>query len=363
MQNWRKMTTTWQTTNSHRTRAGYNDGIHGDTFTTQEQRSRLGSLVQLLSTSAFFLAISSQNVAHAAIMCFLRYLIAYNHSIPYESDINDLILCGFVVFMALSGKHKSIRTYLSMGPRILIENMGIPYKKPSQRPTLYRILKSIDRIWGKAVTRKAPITVEHLQKMSKLVTPESSQLRKTIWAAIVTAFFSLVRKSAYCAPTQTTFDPVRQFTIEDLSDSQGRSSLKLQLTKTIQFAERDLEILLPRLDNDICPTTALANMLRDRKVTKPGTPLFTIDDKDTPLTDYVFRREFKALLIEAKIPTDDKAPHSLRRGGTTCALESGCNPTCIKIQGDWASDAYLVYIWVTNTLKRQVIDTWEAKLR
>ena len=36
---------------------------------------------------------------------------------------------------------------------------------------------------------------------------------------------------------------------------------------------------------------------------------------------------------------------------------------CIKIQGDWVSDAYLVYIWVTNTLKKQIIDTWEAKLR
>ena len=118
------------------------------------------------------------------------------------------------------------------------------------------------------------------------------------------------------------------------------------------------------IGDDICPTQAIfENMaLRSNKI-EPDAPLFVIDDQNTPLTDYVFRREFKKLLTEAGIPTDDLAPHSLRRGGTTSALEAGCNPTCIKIQGDWASDAYLIYIWITDRLKTQYISTWENALR
>jgi len=280
-----------------------------------------------------------------------------------EQDISDVILCGFVLFMALSGKHKSIRTYLSMGPRILVEGFNHTFKKPSERPMLRRVLKSIDRIWGKATTRKAPVTIAHLKAMAKLIHPHSSQLRKTVWAAMLLAFFSLVRKSAYCAKSKTTFDPIRQLTVADLSVINGRAQISLQLTKTLQYSERDLEILLPLLNNIICPTSYIADMLEKRTIKSQDEPLFVVDKYNTPLTESMFGTEFRKLLTEADIATDDKAPHSLRRGGTTCALECGCNPTCIKVQGDWVSDAYMIYIWVTDTLKRQVIDSWETFLR
>ena len=293
----------------------------------------------------------------------MRYLLAYNHIIVPGRDICDLTLCGFAIFMAVSGKHKSIRTYLSMGPRIIVENQGVAYTKPSQRPRLNRVLKSIDRIYGKAVTRKTPITIDNLKSIAAAVYARPTKLRLTILTAILVAFFSLVRKSAFCAASKTTFDPVAQLTVADLRISGSRATISLQQTKTIQYSERDLEIHLPLLDNDICPTQALCSMLEARKNAGPETPLFVVDDVNTPLTDSVFRREFKALLIEAGIPAGDKAPHSLRRGGTSSAFEAGCNPTCIKMQGDWASDAYLIYIWVSASLKTEVVKTWEAALR
>ena len=217
--------------------AGYDAGPESNQFTTPEQRTRLTQLIDTLCSTSHYLAKSSNSVAWSATLCFVRFLIAYNHVVLPGRDISDLILCGFVTFMAISGKHRSIRTYLSMGPRIVIENMGISYRKPSQRPRLHRVLKSIDRIWGKAVNRKTPVTIDHLKKMAK------------------------------------------------------------------------------------------------------------------------------ALLQAAGVPSDDTAPHSLRRGGTSSAFESGCNPTCIKMQGDWASDAYLIYIWVSDRLKTQVVKTWETALR
>ena len=343
--------------------AGYDAGPADNRFTTPAQRSRLTSLVETLSSTSHYLASSSQGVAWSATMCFVRYIIAYNHIIVPGQDICDLTLCGFVIFMAISGKHRSIRTYLSMGPQIIVENMGVPYHKPSQRPRLHRVLKSIDRIWGKAVSRKQPITIPHLRKMAKVVAARPTKLRVMIMTAILVAFFSLIRKSAFCAPSKTTFDPVVQLTVGDLRISGSRATITLQHTKTIQYSERDLEIHLPLLENDICPTNLLCAMLETRADAGPDTPLFVTDDQNTPLTDAVFRKEFSSLLKEAGIPTDKKSPHSLRRGGTSSAFESGCNPTCIKMQGDWASDAYLIYIWVTDALKTEVVKTWEAALR
>ena len=70
------------------------------------------NLVQMMSTTAYYLAAKSVKVSHSATMCFCRFVVAYNHVIVPGEDIRDAILCAFVIFMALSGKHRSIRTYL-----------------------------------------------------------------------------------------------------------------------------------------------------------------------------------------------------------------------------------------------------------
>jgi len=290
-------------------------------------------------------------------------MVQYDHEMPVGEDLADIYLSEFAIYMALSGKHKSIRTYISMGPRILIESMGISFKKISERPSVARVLKSIERVFGKKKNRKEPVTINDLRLMAKIMKGQTSLKMLTIWAAILIAFFTLVRKSAYCAETQNTFDPIRQLQIKDLGMQNNRMYITLKKTKTIQTQERELQIMIPRLEGqDICPTAAVMRMLKARKQYGGEEPLFVVDTYHTPLTQYVFRKEFTAFLRNAGIPTDNKAPHSLRRGGTTCALESGCNPTCIKIQGDWASDAYLIYVWVTDTLKMQMISTWEKAL-
>ena len=212
--------------------AGYRKQENG--FTSERQKNALYDLATRLASTSFYLAKSSVSVSKSAILCFTRFLIAYDHElIPYE-DIPDIILCEFVVWMALSNKHRSIRTYLSMGPRILVENWGIKFKKNVDRPRLYRILKSLDRIYGKATNRKTPVTIDMLRKMAKKVNRKSSKARRTCWCAILVAFFSLARKSAYCADSKLKFDPIRQLTLSDVRIANGRTNIILKRTKTIQ---------------------------------------------------------------------------------------------------------------------------------
>ena len=40
--------------------------------------------------------------------------------------------------------------------------------------------------------------------------------------------------------------------------------------------------------------------------------------------------------------------HSFRRGGATFAFQVGAHPLFIKCLGDWSSDAYLIYLTLSN---------------
>ena len=145
--------------------AGYRTQNNG--FTTIEQKNALAGIMRKLASVTFYLAEGSAKVMVTAMRCFMRFMLSYDHELIMGQDIPDVVLCESAVWMALSLKHKSIRTYLSMGPRIIVENQGIKYKEISDRPYLARVLKAIDRIYGKATKRKTPVTVEMLYKMAK----------------------------------------------------------------------------------------------------------------------------------------------------------------------------------------------------
>ena len=67
---------------------------------------------------------------------------------------------------------------------------------------------------------------------------------------------------------------------------------------------------------------------------------------------------------EAEMKHDKKTPHSLRRGGATWALRCGIPPVCIKLQGDWSSDAWLVYVeFMDSKLKRRTLGKMEIRGR
>ena len=115
-------------------------GTQDTIFTTEEQRRTLTVIVEVLSTTAFSLAINSTKTSVSAMRCFARFLVAYGHTVLTGKDVSDAVLAEFIVWMALSGKHKSIRTYVSMGPRIVVENMGVKFRKISERVTVHRVM-------------------------------------------------------------------------------------------------------------------------------------------------------------------------------------------------------------------------------
>ena len=57
------------------------------------------------------------------------------------------------------------------------------------------------------------------------------------------------------------------------------------------------------------------------------------------------------------------SPHSFRRGGATFAFDCHIPSEIIKLQGDWQSDAYLVYLELSQQQKQGACHAMAAKLQ
>ena len=348
-------------------RAGYQLNDAEGTGPTPQQRENMTELTRLLSAHDVHMAPSSLNSRQSAVRSFLRFCVAYGHEpcIPGQGT-STMVLCEYAIFLAVSGKHKSILPYLSNGCKYVCESFGGEWHPKSERPELYRTVRALDRVYGTPPKRKHPITITHLGKMAEGVRDTSDPYMATIWAAILVAFFAFLRKSAYCCKTTTTFNPVTNLTRSKLVERQGRYVLQITHSKTIQLQDRVFEVWLPKFGGPLCPHRALDRMLRLRRQNwgpiNANDPLFTVDVAGTPLTTARFTRELTLTLNRAGISSKFLTPHSLRRGGTTFAFQSGCSTACIKMQGDWVSDAYLVYECFTDQLKMSTVQIIEGVL-
>jgi hypothetical protein len=62
----------------------------------------------------------------------------------------------------------------------------------------------------------------------------------------------------------------------------------------------------------------------------------------------------KALVSKCGMDPERYGGHSLRRGGATWAFQCGVYPLFIRIQGEWKSDAWLLYIGMSVEQKRAI---------
>jgi len=57
------------------------------------------------------------------------------------------------------------------------------------------------------------------------------------------------------------------------------------------------------------------------------------------------------------------SPHSFRRGGATFAFDCGLPLEIIKSLGDWQSDAYLIYLELSDKQKLNMCQAMAHKLQ
>ena len=118
-------------------------------------------------------------------------------------------------------------------------------------------------------------------------------------------------------------------------------------TKTIQFGERKLRIpLLPIPASPLCPVSAFRRMVRLVPASS-SSALFLLPGRRrlNILTKSIFISEFRRVLLAAGIANASSfRGRSFRRGAASWAFNCGVPGELIQLYGDWASDAYKVYL-------------------
>ena len=134
----------------------------------------------------------------------------------------------------------------------------------------------------------------------------------------------------------------------------SKSSFKLAIrnSKTNQFGQKVL--IIPFAVSPVaalCPVKALIHHLTISKL--PSTyPLFAYSNgqKTFVLTQESFSKKLREVILSIGINPSTYSPHSFRRGGTSYAINSGINPMFVKARGDWSSNAFEKYVYLSGAI-------------
>ena len=273
------------------------------------------------------------------------------------AGISDVMLCGFIYFLAAQGKkYATIKAYLA-GPRMLQLLAIGTWTKIADRPIAAASLRAARRMLGDAPNQKLAITAELLTRIHDVMDFTNNH-NVVIYTAFLVALWGFLRKSNIGVDRESDFNNRHALRRCDVSfDASGNAWLRITKTKTIQFNQRVLCIPLPIVGSSpkICPATWLRRML----ALIPGVPaedqLFSLPG-ETGHRRFQLRthaklvRVLKTHLVRINVDPTLYAGHSFRRGGATLALTAGVPVEYIKLQGDWRSNAYQLYAGVAPSV-------------
>lgn len=252
-----------------------------------------------------------------------------------------------MAFLARTLNPNSVGGYLN-AIRLLHVSAGL--KNPLEDNwELAMIRKAFARLKGTPPIQKLPITLDMLlQIRSQLDFCSTADL--CYWAALLIGFLGFLRKSTLLLPTSTSL-PSSGICRSDVQDiSTASFNLIIRHSKTIQLGQRVLALPFAACaQQKLCPVRAMLFHLYASPMHE-SRPLFAYN---TPagivvLSQPMLVKRLKISLAAAGYNTSQYSAHSLRRGGASFAFNSGINALTVKARGDWASNAYERYIFLTK---------------
>ena len=252
--------------------------------------------------------------------------------------LSEPVLENFCVSLHWRISAKSIRVYLCgiqlwstlNGGRVLIEHML----------RLDYVLRAIRRVQGNSFARptRTPITWPLMRTIcAYIANTEPPFDREMLLAAVLLAFFGLLRVSEYTSPSPTRADQ-SGLAVQDVHIDWARrlAFIHIKKSKTDPF-RLGVTIRVGVVAHQLCPVTALFRYLQLRGL-QPG-PLFRYSNGRLLTRINVFELLTRSLPHLPNVNT-----HSFRRGGATALAAAGVSSDVIRIVGRWKSDAYTRYV-------------------
>ncbi|XP_033728133.1 uncharacterized protein LOC117317432 [Pecten maximus] len=221
------------------------------------------------------------------------------------------------------------------------------------------VLRGIKRDLGTAQSPVAAISPHQLLKI-KAVLNLNDLSDLVFWCACLIAFYGLLRPGSVTVKG-STFDKDTDVRRIDLLPHEWGFLLCLSKTKTIQFREKAVEVVLPMTGNALCPASALHALLRRTGPIDTLGPLL-IQEDGSPLSYKAFCAKLQLSLKLAGEENSQIRAHSFRRGGASWLAKLGFSIETIKSIGYWSSDAVLRYIESNFSTKLNVAKQFGSSL-
>ncbi|XP_074608519.1 uncharacterized protein LOC141861550 [Acropora palmata] len=154
------------------------------------------------------------------------------------------------------------------------------------------------------------------------------------------------------------------------------ANIHVSASKTIQCHQRALVLPIPSSPGSrLCPISALRRTILlvngepfGSERVNPGpssAPLFSVLSGSAlePITYKHFSGFLSRVASRLHLDPSRFSPHTFRRGGATFAFDCHVSSKIIKLQGDWQSDAYLVYLELSQQQKQRACQAMAAKLQ
>lgn len=258
--------------------------------------------------------------------------------------ITEQNFCWYMAFLTFSlTSADSVLNYL-LGVKKLHAYARVPMPKFSAYvDTVYAGVK---RLLAHQVQQAEPITPQILREISELV-DKSVEKQVVCFTALVVGFYLFLRSSNLTSRTQTSFDPQKNLTRNDIRMAENVGLIEIRWSKTIQFLQRKLLVPLVKvLHQDICPLFWLKFMVRLVPATSVQ-PAFCLHNRYgnlVPLTYQTLTDQLRAWIFQTGRDPSHYSLHGLRRGGASFAFESNLAAESIMLLGDWASESFRRYL-------------------
>ena len=223
------------------------------------------------------------------------------------------------------------------------------------------------RLGGKALTRK-PLSPESLRAMLRLARIGAvvhGPVVLDLVAALLLAFFALLRVSEYTTPTKGAwFDTETHATRGDIQfvpsyDNCQHIVFTVKVSKNDQHRIGHELVIYPSTDPSFCPIAALKRLF-SADPQPPSAPLFDFTRRATnqPARTRSMDRPayialFNATVVAAGLPVSATKTHSLRSGGASAMLRAGVATYVISKLGRWKSHCWERYVWASHFLIQQ----------
>ena len=289
-------------------------------------------------------AKGSRKNLRSGIKTFLIFCIKFGRPIcPTDRDT----LMSFAQLMSYTVGYDHIKN-LFAAVKFMHRALDQPFPEDDFQVT--STLKAIKRLLAGTPYQTLPITPEILIKMYLFVDLSDPEQLAT-WSSYLTGFCCLLRKSNIVPASLNKFDPKTGLSRSKIAVLTDRdiALVYLNWSKTNQFGNS--QVVIPMVANSVKALDPVYHLreLFNQFDLPDHLPAFSFvkNGQIRCVTYSKFTTDLRKLLDKAGFRSKSYSGHSFRRGGATYLYRLGADPLLIQASGDWKSDCYQRYVFLS----------------